>query len=49
LPFTEDGKQVIIILLKEGYYNLYWHFRLDEAEERMETDFRDRFEKQITN
>ena len=41
----ENGKQVITIHLKQGFYNLFWHFRLDEAEERMEIDFRDRFEK----
>jgi hypothetical protein len=41
----ENGKQVITVHLKEGFYNLFWHFRLDEAEERMEIDFRDRFEK----
>jgi hypothetical protein len=41
----ENGIQVITIHLKEGFYNLFWHFRLDEAEERMEIDFRDRYEK----
>ncbi len=41
----ENGRQVITIHLKQGFYNLFWHFRLDEAEERMEIDFRDRFEK----
>jgi hypothetical protein len=41
----ENGRQVITIHLKQGFYNLFWHFRLDEAEERMEIDFRDRLEK----
>ena len=41
----ENGVQIITIHLKEGFYNLFWHFRLDEAEERMEIDFRDRYEK----
>lgn len=41
----ENRRQVITIHLKQGFYNLFWHIRLDEAEERMEIDFRDRFEK----
>jgi len=27
----KDGKQIVNIRLEEGHYNLYWHFRKDEA------------------
>lgn len=37
----QDGKQVIDISLKAGSYNLYWHFRKDQAEEEGELSFHD--------
>ena len=39
------GCQTVVIELAEGDYNLFWHFRLDEAIERMEIDWREIFEK----
>jgi hypothetical protein len=37
----QDGKQVIDISLKVGSYNLYWHFRKDQAEEEGEISILD--------
>ena len=41
----QGGCQIVEIELAEGDYNLFWHFRLDEAIERMEIDWREIFEK----
>ena len=37
---------VIYIKLEHGDYNLFWHFRLDEALERHEIHWRDVWEKE---
>ena len=36
-----DGKQIINIHLNNGFYNLFWHFRKDEAEVKREVSFHD--------
>ena len=37
----EDGRQSIYIKLNSGLYNLFWHFRKDEAIEKEELAFND--------
>lgn len=40
----QDGKQVIHFSLKCGFYNLFWHFRKDEAELKREFGLHDLYE-----
>lgn len=37
----QDGKQIIYIFLKNGLYNLFWHYRKDEAELKREVSIHD--------
>jgi hypothetical protein len=39
----EDQKQIIEIKIAEGWYNLYWHFRLDQAVEEGEVNLEDKY------
>lgn len=41
----ESGIQIVEINLEEGEYNLFWKFRLDEALEKEELNWRDRLDK----
>jgi hypothetical protein len=38
----EDQKQIVNIFLNNGTYNLYWHFRKDQAEEEGEISIHDK-------
>lgn len=40
----QNGYQIVEIELDKGDYNLFWHYRLDEASERMEIHWRELLE-----
>lgn len=40
----EEDLQTVKIWLKQGYYNSYWHYRKDKAEEEHEVGFMDFFD-----
>lgn len=33
------GENILVVSLESGFYNLYWHFRKDEAEAKRELSF----------